>query len=125
MILSAIVLALYGTYHVQLKYANIAWELTFSLTNDEPPRYYLNSIINLILSVFTIKLKLPCLYVLLEKTDTLAIFFIPQEITTTSYLNPIATHCLVITNFFSNRVIEDWNHLPNDVAYAKSLNTCI
>ena len=33
------------------------------------------------------------------------------------------TRCLARTNFFSNRVIEDWNHLPNDVVNAETLNT--
>ena len=58
--------------------------------------------------------------------DTSA-FFIPATVTTTRGHNyklfKSHTRCLARTNFFSNRVIEDWNHLPNDVVNAETLNT--
>ena len=55
-----------------------------------------------------------------------SVFFIPATITTTRGHNyklfKSHTHCLARTNFFSNRVIDDWNHLPNDVVNAETLN---
>ena len=57
--------------------------------------------------------------------DTSA-FFIPATITTTRGHNyklfKSHTRCLARTNFFSNHVIKDWNHLPNDVVNVETLN---
>ena len=56
-------------------------------------------------------------------------FFIPATVTTTRghnyklFKSHTRCHSLTRTNFFSNRVIEDWNHLPNDVVNAETLNT--
>ena len=33
------------------------------------------------------------------------------------------THCLARSEFFNNRVIEDWNHLPHYIVNANSLNS--
>ena len=33
------------------------------------------------------------------------------------------TRCLARSKFFSNRVIEDWNHLPHYIVNANSLNS--
>ena len=143
-----IFLRLYTTLvHPILEYANIAWGPTFITDQKSLEKVQrratkmLPELYNLTYAERLRHLKLPSLYYRRRRGDMIfvyqlfhnffnidtSVFFIPATVTTTRGHNyklfKSHTRCLARTNFFSNRVIEDWNHLPNDVINAETLNT--
>ena len=133
-----------------LEYANIAWGPTFITDQKSLEKVQrratkmLPELYNLTYAERLRHLKLPSLYyrrrrgdmifvyqlfhnfsILIRQRSSFLLLLLPQEGTTTNCLIKSHTHCLARTNFFSNRVIEDWNHLPNDVVNAETLNTFI
>ena len=130
-----------------LEYANIAWGPTFITDQKSLEKVQrratkmLPELYNLTYAERLHLLKLPSLYYRRRRGDMIFVyqlihnffnidtsaFFIPATVTTTRGHNyklfKSHTCCLARTNFFSNRVIEDWNHLPNDVVNAETLNT--